>query len=556
MSLTEEQVHWFKQDLPDELRFDLALGLDLEDAFDCDLAFGTGGLRGKLGAGPNRINLYTIRRAAFGVAKWLQGNKQKAKEEHSVVISYDSRIHSRDFAEESAKVLAKEGIRVFLSDELRPTPELSFLVRHLHADAGVMITASHNPALYNGFKVYDATGGQITPTAADQITQFMAKQHDVFLIPTTELTDPLIQLIGKEADAAYLEALKTVFIRPEMLAKSGGQLSICYTPLHGAGRKLVTEGLQQNGFSNVQLVAQQARPDGNFWTVQSPNPEEVASFQQAIHFAEPETDVILATDPDSDRLGVAVPESAEDRFRILTGNQLGALLLDYLITGKQEKGTLKTNELLVTTIVTSDLGRKIAAYHGIDHIETLTGFKFIGEEIARLEKTDDHHFLFGYEESYGYLAQPFVRDKDAIQAAVLTAEMTLYHKLNGQSLLDRLNELYVAFGYHLEELITHTFEGKAGAAKMASIMQSLREGEIIFSNVAAKVDFLEQTEAYPDLPKADVLNFLLADGTQLFIRPSGTEPKCKCYIQVVGKTRKQAEESLVSATKQIEQLFN
>ncbi|WP_099221956.1 phospho-sugar mutase [Listeria costaricensis] len=556
MNIKEEQARWFKQDLPDELRFDLALGADLEDAFYCDLSFGTGGMRGKLGAGPNRINLYTIRRAAFGVAKWLQADDPSAK--RSVVIAYDSRIHSRDFAEESAKVLAKAGIRVFLSDELRPTPELSFLVRDLQASAGIMITASHNPALYNGFKVYDATGGQITPAAADQIMGFMAEQRDLFAIQTAERTDPLIQMIGDAADAAYLQALKAVFIRPEMLAAKGANLSICYTPLHGAGRKLVTEGLLQNGFTNVQLVEQQTWPDGNFWTVRSPNPEEPDSFRQAISTTKPGTDLIFATDPDSDRLGVAVPASSKGEFQILTGNQLGTLLLDYLITGKKENGTLQPNEELVTTIVTSDLGRKIATHHGVHHVETLTGFKFIGEEIARLENTLDYHFLFGYEESYGYLAQPFVRDKDAVQAAVLTAEMCLYHKLNGQTLHDRLDALYQAFGYHLEELKTYTFEGQAGAAKIASIMETLRNEPADFfgEEVVDKVDFLTQTTAYPHLPKADVLSFTFTDGTKLFIRPSGTEPKCKCYIQAVGKSRRQAEASLTRTAQQIEPLFH
>ncbi|WP_088839344.1 phospho-sugar mutase [Listeria sp. ILCC792] len=534
-----ELSRWQNAKLPAELENDLKTSRDLHDQFYRNLEFGTGGMRGKMGAGPNRINIYTIRRAASGLAEYLRETSGRQK---GVAISFDSRIHSRDFALETARVLAAADIPVFLSEELRPTPELSFMVREFQAAAGVMITASHNPAAYNGFKVYDETGCQITLEAANRIMQFMEEKADLFAIPVEAADCPLISCVGDSIDEAYLKNVQVVTHRPNLITDFGSHLKIVYTPLHGSGLKLVTEGLKNAGFKNLTLVPEQAKPDGRFPTVVSPNPEELASFELAFKQAkEQNADIVLATDPDADRLGVAVLDDGE--YKILTGNQLGALMLHYLLAAK---GEVSENDVLVTTVVTNDLGRKMANHYGARHVETLTGFKFIGEQIAGFEKTGEH-FLFGYEESYGYLVAPFVRDKDAIQAALLTAEMALYFKEKGMSLLTVLDRLYDEFGYHKEALTNLAFEGEDGTNKMNELLTRLRK-ETVFPNVVQKIDFASGNLG---LPKTNMLQFDFANGERAFIRPSGTEPKCKIYFQVVEDSAKKAELALQKLTENI-----
>ncbi len=534
-----ELLRWQQANLPEELENDLATSHDLHDQFYRNLEFGTGGMRGKMGAGPNRINIYTIRRAASGLAEYLH---ELGSYQNGVAISFDSRIHSRDFAAQTARVLAAADIPVFLSEELRPTPELSFMVREFKAAAGVMITASHNPAAYNGFKVYDETGCQITLEAANKIMQFMEKKADLFAIPVERANCPLISSVGDTIDDAYLKNVQTVTKRQDFITDFGSRLKIVYTPLHGSGRKLVTEGLKNAGFKNITLVSKQAKPDGRFPTVESPNPEELESFKLAFDLGKEENaDIILATDPDADRLGVAVLNNGD--YQILTGNQLGALMLYYLLTTKEE---VTKNDVLVTTVVTNDLGRKMAKHFGAQNKETLTGFKFIGEQIAAFEKTDEH-FLFGYEESYGYLVAPFVRDKDAVQAALLTAEIALYFKEKGMSLLTVLDNLYKEFGYHLEGLTNLAFEGEDGTKKMNELLKRLREEEI-FPNVIQKIDFVN---GHLGLPKTNMLRFDFEHGERVFIRPSGTEPKCKIYFQVVETSAEEAETALQKLTEMV-----
>lgn len=535
-----ELLRWQKATLPEELEHDLKTSEDLQDQFYRYLEFGTGGMRGKMGAGPNRINIYTIRRAASGLAEYLH---EIGRYQNGVAISFDSRIHSRDFAIETARVLAAKDIPVFLSEELRPTPELSFMVREFKAAAGVMITASHNPSIYNGFKVYDEAGCQITPEAADQILAFMAEKEDIFAIPVTD--SELIQTIGSEIDDLYLKKAEVVTKRPNLIADKGSELKIVYTPLHGSGRKLVTTSLQNAGFKNVYLVPEQSEPDGEFKTVQSPNPEEVESFKLAFQYGKKKhADILMATDPDADRLGVAVLNE-EMNYQILTGNQLGALLFYYLLSEKDE---VTSNDYLVTTVVTNDLGRKIAEHYGASHTETLTGFKFIGEKIAEFEK-EGKQFLFGYEESYGYLVAPFVRDKDAIQAALLTAEMALYFKEKGKTLLAVLDELYEKFGYHAEALLNLAFEGEDGSEAMNELLLKLRKTDVL-PHIAQKIDF---KSGHLDLPKTNMLLFCFDEGDRVFIRPSGTEPKCKIYIQVVRASAEKAQKAMEELKEMIRQ---
>ncbi|EAC8432981.1 phospho-sugar mutase [Listeria monocytogenes] len=536
---------WQNADLSDEWRRELEQVEQEQERFDGYLTFGTGGMRGKMGVGTKRINLFTIRRVAKGLGDYVVAN---GGAEMGVAIAYDSRHHSGAFAMETAKVLAAQGINVYLSDTIRPTPALSFCVREKGAFAGVVITASHNPSIYNGFKVYDENGCQITLGVAKEIAGYLEKITNIFTIPVRELPNSLVTPLGKEMDDAYLKALTAVISRPNLLADYGNELRICYTPLHGAGKELVMRGLLENGFSETTMVAEQSEPDGEFPTVISPNPEEENSFELAKKQAkEIQADIILATDPDADRLGVAVL-TKQATYQILTGNQLGALLLQYIL---EAKTSVTQADTMINTIVTGDLGGRIAQDFGINHIQTLTGFKYIGEKIAEMEDTEKN-FLFGYEESYGYLIVPFVRDKDAVQAALLTAEMALFYKKEGKTLLQKLTNLYEKFGYHKEHLHTITLDDSDGTTKMNQVIDALRKEPTFIPGITVLEDFLtskrtnlstvEMTNI--ELPKENVLKFYLNYNAWFAIRPSGTEPKCKIYFQTIGETEEIATKAM------------
>lgn len=513
----------------------------LEDSFYKHLEFGTGGMRGELGPGINRMNIYTVRKAAEGLGKYIVEQGEEAMK-RGVAVAYDSRHQSPEFALEVAKVVGKLGVKSYVFEELRPTPALSFAVRYLNTFAGVVITASHNPPEYNGFKAYGEDGGQLPPEAADIIIKYVNEVEDELTIEVLEekelLEKGLLTYIGAEVDAAYVEQLKTIQLNRLPEAKD---LKIVYTPLHGTGNKPVRAGLEAFGFENVTVVKEQELPDANFSTVKSPNPEEHAAFEIAIRYGkEIDADVLLATDPDADRLGVAVKDTSGE-YTVLTGNQLGALMLEYLLSEKKAKGMLPENGVVIKTIVTSEIGRTIAKSYGIPTIDTLTGFKFIGEKIKEFEQTHEHTFLFGYEESYGYLIGDFVRDKDAVQSAIFAAEVAAYYKAKGLTLYEGLLEIFKKYGFYQEGLESLTLKGKDGAEQIAYIMDTFRKApikEVKGVNVVAVEDYLTSqrseglTETLIDLPKSNVIKYYLEEGSWFCLRPSGTEPKAKFYFSV------------------------
>ncbi|WP_255551557.1 phospho-sugar mutase [Sporosarcina sp. E16_8] len=531
---------------------------EIEDRFYKHLEFGTGGLRAELGAGTNRLNLFTIRRAAEGMAQYIKKQGQQAMK-NGIVIAYDTRHFSEEFALEVAKTVGKHKIKVYLFQECRPTPELSFAIRYFKATAGVVITASHNPPEYNGFKVYGHDGGQIPPAIAKEIIGFIDNVEDELKI-TVETEQDLINqgilnYVLEEVDEAYQKSLLTLRQDPTLLEKHADELIIVYTPLHGAGNRPVREGLKRYGFGNVNVVSKQEMPDPDFSTVSSPNPEEHNAFEMAIAKGEKvNADILMATDPDADRLGVAV-KNRNGKFEILTGNQLGALLLNYLLVQKRERGSLPKNGVVIKTIVTSELGRVIAEKYGIQTIDTLTGFKFIGEKIDEFEKSGKYTFLFGYEESYGYLIGDFVRDKDAVQAALLTAEMATYYKAQGKSVYQGLLEIYKEYGYYLESLKSLTLKGKEGVDEISRILDHFRGNppEHFGKRKVVLIEDYLHREKYnvnnsdkvsTDLPKSNVIKYLLEDESWVCIRPSGTEPKCKFYFGVKKDTQEQSNEAL------------
>lgn len=556
MSVKELFKHWEQQALPSYLAEELAEialnELAIEDRFYQYVSFGTGGMRGVLGAGTNRMNIHTIRRGAEGLARYVEANGEGAKV-RGIVIAYDTRHFSYEFACETARVLGAHGIRTYVYKEARPTPQLSFTVRELNAYAGVVITASHNPKQYNGFKVYGEDGAQLVPDGANAITRHMQDIEDIFSIDVAELdaleAQGLLIWLLKELDAAYLQQL----LKLKDTRKVALDMKLVYTPLHGAGLVPVREGLRSFGFTDVTIVEEQAVQDGSFPTVTYPNPEESAAFTLAMAKGQQVgAELLLATDPDADRLGVAVWNGV--RYELLTGNQLGALLLHYLLETKQQNGTLPDNGVMVKTIVTAELGAKIAEGFGVATENTLTGFKYIAEKIVHYEATGEQTYLFGYEESYGYLIETFVRDKDAVQVALKVAEMAAFYALQGHTLLDQLEHLFETFGYYQEALVSQVFEGKDGQAAMQAILQRLRDQlptEIASLAVQRVEDYLAgqatfadgQTESLP-LPKENVLKFVLEDGTWIAVRPSGTEPKCKFYIGVVDETMEAAQQKL------------
>lgn len=535
-----------------------------EDAFYKNLEFGTGGMRGELGAGTNRLNVYMVRKATEGLACYIEESGEEAKKK-GVVVAYDSRHKSPEFALEVAKVLGQHGIKTYVFDELRPTPELSYAVRYLNAFAGIVITASHNPPEYNGYKVYGEDGGQLPPAAANKIISHMNCVENELSISVKEeqelLAEGLLTYIGAEVDAAYTEALKTIQLNRKLVEEAGSELKIVFTPLHGAGNKPVREGLKAFGFTNVTVVKEQELPDPDFSTVQSPNPEEHAAFKLAIGYGkEIDADLLMATDPDADRLGIAVKDSSGE-YIVLTGNQLGALMLHYLLIQKKEQGLLPENGAVVKTIVTSEIGRAIASSFDLKTFDTLTGFKFIGEKINEFESSGDYQFQFGYEESYGYLIGDFVRDKDAVQSAVFAAEVAAYYKAQGKSLYDGLLEIFSKYGYYKESLRSITLKGKDGEEQIQKLVDAFRVnpvselGEIAVTCIedyqsGERMHVKEdKTESMP-FPVSNVLKYHFEDGTWFTIRPSGTEPKAKFYFGVKKESLSQSEKHL----RKIEQL--
>ena len=512
---------------------------EIEDRFYKDLAFGTGGMRGIMGAGPNRMNRYTISRATLGLANYLSDFPTPQK---SVVIAYDSRNNSEDFAKCAAEVLAVKGITVYLFDKITPTPVLSFAVRHLGCIAGIVITASHNPKEYNGYKVYDENGCQLVPSLADKVIARVQEITDYRAVPRLDfevaLQSGMIQMVGDEVLDAFLDAVKT-----QALYTEPSKLKIVYTPLHGTGNIPVRRILQDYSVSGVK---EQAVPAGHLSTVRSPNPEEKDALNLAIEQAKTEAaDLVLGTDPDCDRVGIAVRHNGD--YVLLTGNQVGALLADFVLRFKAD--TRNEKSTLVKTIVTNDLGANIGRKYGLQIVETLTGFKYIGDQINRYEKTGEKEFVMGYEESYGYLVGTHARDKDAVVASMLICEMTAYHKNNGKTLVDALEEIYKEYGFYLDALDSFVLQGIDGVQKMNAVLETLRaRGASAFPDIETVQDF---SEGIGDLPKENVLKYLFRNGSWLAVRPSGTEPKLKVYYSVRGESHEAAAEQLSALREQM-----
>ncbi len=528
----------------------------VSDAFYKDLEFGTGGLRGVIGAGTNRMNIYTVGKASQGLAEYVNSMTDNG----SIAIAYDSRIKSELFAKTAASVFAANGIKVYIYKELMPTPMLSFAVRRLKCDAGVVVTASHNPAKYNGYKAYGPDGCQLGLEAADYVLSIMNKVDIFDDVKTTgfeqALADGRIEFIGSDIIEEYLDCVEACRVAPEADVQS---LKVVYTPLHGSGNKPVRSILKRIGVHNVTVVPEQELPDGNFPTAPYPNPEIRQAFECALRLAEScNPDLLLATDPDCDRVGIAVLDKGE--YRLLSGNDVGALLLDFVLARRTESGTMPERPIAVKTIVSTELCRKIAGNYGCELVDVLTGFKFIGEQITMLEKKgEEKRFVFGFEESYGYLGGTYVRDKDAVIASMLICEMVAFYKSQGKNLIERLDDIYKKYGYYMCAQKSFTCEGESGMNHIKSIMKGLRENPPAEINGAAVVKFddyetsvsrclADGTEKAITLPRSNVLCFYMEDGGSLIVRPSGTEPKIKMYIGSVGKTESEAEKELSALT--------
>lgn len=527
---------------------------EIEDRFYTDLSFGTAGMRGVLGMGRNRMNIYTVRRASFGLADYLLN---AGIADAGVVIAYDSRNMSSEFAKEAALSLAARGVKAFLFDALRPVPVLSFAVRHLGTAAGIVITASHNPPQYNGYKVYAADGAQLGPEAADAVTVAIRSLSYFDLKPMAEeeaMEKGLLTIVGnKEVDDAYIEMIKGLSLRPELLQEKGKELSIVYTPLHGSGNVPVRRMLKELGVTHVAVVKEQEMPDGNFPTVKAPNPEDPNAFTLAIPLArQTGATVVFGTDPDCDRMGVAVLDK-EGVFHTLTGNQIGCLLLSHVLSSRKQNGTLPANGAAVKSIVSTELARAICADYGVTLFDVLTGFKFIGEKIQQFEETGNYQFMFGFEESFGFLSGTRVRDKDGVNASLLLCEAACAADAEGVTLYDKLQQLFEKYGYFTEKVVSVTLPGIDGVQRMKDIMAALRTQPpkvLAGLQVTAFRDYLKGTrldiatgeEKELGLPKADVLYFELENGNWMCIRPSGTEPKIKLYINTRGTTEEAANQ--------------
>ena len=506
---------------------------EIEDSFYRNLAFGTGGLRGTIGAGTNRMNIYTVGKASQGLADYLNSNFEKP----SVVIGYDSRINSDVFADTAAKIFSANGIHVYMWPYLSPVPTVSFAVRHLHASAGVMITASHNPSKYNGYKVYGSDGCQITTEAAKTILAEIEKL-DLFTDVKEERNDAYISMIDESVMDAYVQQVKnqSVLFGEEV----DRDVAIVYSPLNGTGLVPIMRVLKENGYTNITVVKEQEMPDGNFPTCPYPNPEIKEAMALVMEYAKKvNADLLLATDPDCDRVGIAVKDT-EGNYQLLSGNETGILLLDYICSQRISHNTMPENPVMVKTIVTMDLAERIAVHYGVRPINVLTGFKFIGEQIGYLEQQGkEDSYIFGFEESYGYLTGGYVRDKDGVNGATMICEMFSYYKTHGISLLDKLKQLYETYGYCLNTLHSFEFDGAAGFTRMQEIMKKFHEGvtDIAGYPVVQTLDF---TKGINGLPKSDVLKFMLEDHCSVVVRPSGTEPKLKTYISVNAQNKQQA----------------
>ena len=553
-------------DLPDYLRRDLE-SMDektKEDAFYTNLEFGTAGMRGLIGAGTNRINIYVVRQATEGLARLIE-SKGGNEKERGVAIAYDSRHFSPEFAFESAAVLAKHGIKSYVFESLRPTPELSFAVRHLNCFAGIMITASHNPAPFNGYKVYGEDGGQMPPHDADALTTYIRAIENPFAIEVADVeaekASGLIEVIGEAVDAEYLKEVKDVNINPALIEEFGKDMKIVYTPLHGTGEMLARRALAQAGFDSVQVVEAQATPDPDFSTVKSPNPENQAAFALAEELGrQVGADVLVATDPDADRVGVEVLQK-DGSYLNLSGNQIGAIMAKYILEAHKNAGTLPENAALCKSIVSTDLVTKIAESYGATMFNVLTGFKFIAEKIQEFEEKHNHTYMMGFEESFGYLIKPFVRDKDAIQAVLVVAELAAYYRSRGLTLADGIEEIYKEYGYYAEKTISVTLSGVDGAEQIKAIMAKFRNNapkEWNGTAISVIEDFKEQTSTAADgsvtaltTPPSDVLKYTLADGSWIAVRPSGTEPKIKFYIAVVGETNEDSQAKIANIEAEI-----
>ena len=566
MTYTENYQKWLDfAELPNYLREEL-VAMDektKEDAFYKNLEFGTAGMRGIIGAGTNRINIYVVRQATEGLAKLIETKGEDVKK-RGVAIAYDSRHFSPEFAFESAQVLAKHGIKAYVFESLRPTPELSFAVRYLGTFAGIMVTASHNPSPFNGYKVYGEDGGQMPPADADALTDFIRAIEDPFAIELADLeeskTSGLIEVIGEAVDAEYLKEVKDVNINQKLIDEYGKDMKIVYTPLHGTGEMLARRALAQAGFDSVQVVEAQAVPDPDFSTVKSPNPENQEAFALAEELGRKvDADVLVATDPDADRLGVEIRQ-ADGSYRNLSGNQIGAIIAKYILEAHKTAGTLPENAALAKSIVSTELVTKIAESYGATIFNVLTGFKFIAEKIQEFEEKHNYTYMFGFEESFGYLIKPFVRDKDAIQAVLIVAEIAAYYRSRGLTLADGIEEIYKEYGYFAEKTISVTLSGVDGAAEIKKIMDKFRDNapaQFNTTDIVKTEDFLAQTATSANgvekltTPPSNVLKYTLADDSWIAVRPSGTEPKIKFYIATVGTDLADAEAKIANIEKEI-----
>ncbi len=571
MSYKEVYKMWLENDKIDAATKNELLQLtdekEIEDRFYKNLEFGTGGLRGKIAAGTNRMNIYTVAKATQGLAKYLVASFENP----STCIAYDSRNFSDSFAETAAKVLTANGVKVYLYESLRPTPMLSFAVRHLGASSGIVITASHNPKEYNGYKVYGSDGGQLTDVAAEATLEYI-NQTDIFKdIKMIELSEAeekgLLTYMGEEVDQAYYEKVARLVIRKDLVKEHASELNIIYTPIHGSGNIPVRTMLKNLGYTNVHIVKEQELPNGNFPTAPYPNPENPQVFNIAVEMAkEIGPDLIFGTDPDCDRIGVIVKEE-NGEYKVLTGNQIGVLLTDYMLNARLGEGILTAKDTIIKTIVTTEMAQAVATSYGVQLMNVLTGFKYIGEKIEQFNETGSNHFVLGFEESYGYLSGDFVRDKDAVIAAVLIAEMALYYKTKGKNLAQALHDLFEKHGYYKENLLSIEMQGKDGQEKIASMIATLREetptqvGDVKITIVedyklSQRYNRLENSIESINLPTSNVIKFILEDGSWFVVRPSGTEPKIKIYASVVGKTAQDAEDKLGAFVSEIKKLLH
>jgi len=522
---------------------------EIHDRFYKDLEFGTGGLRAVVGAGTNRLNRYTVRRITNGYANFLLKKYGDEAKQRGIVIAHDMRHGSNEFTLEVAKVFAAAGIPTYLFKEITTTPELSFAVPYLHAIGGVVITASHNPATYNGYKIYDSTGGQAVPEIAEPIIAEINKISDYAKIPVAEESNELIHWLDDEIDTAFINAEKTNLRQPDLIKQMGKTMKVLYTPLHGTGKRAIFRGLAEIGFENVFTVEEQLVEDPEFKTVQSPNPENLEAFDMALEVAKAnDVDLIMGSDPDADRVGVLV-KTGDQQYTALNGNQVGSLLVYYLLSN-DVKLKEKQAPFIANTIVTSNLGAVIAASFGVDTVSTLTGFKYIGEQINKLGTTRD--FIMGYEESYGYLIGDLARDKDAVGSTMMISEMTAFYLSQGKTLVDQLNALFEQYGYYEEQLVSQTLKGEDGMAEINRLMEVYRDlpqSELDQFSVEKVLDY---SQGIDDLPKSNVLKYFFANGSWIAVRPSGTEPKIKFYLGAKGDSAEAVAANLAELKKFIE----